>query len=414
MPPGVFAAQPGDDARDPPDSRSNGALISVTHSVDMTFEPRPALRVAIGAGGTGGHIYPGLAVAEALREHADIQIEFFGAKGRLEEKLVPAAGYRLHTAEVDGLTGVRGSGRAAARLRRASVHCARQIRELGIDVVFGTGGYPSLPIVLGARLAGIPTLIHESNAVPGRANRLGALLSSRVAVAFPETTRAFTRNEVRVVGTPLMREIARLDKWALRDQARTVFGAEPRQKLVFVCGGSLGSRRLTDTALSLAREWRDRDDVRLVVKTGPEHFSAASAAVEDLGNVLVLPYLDRMDLVYAGADIFVGRAGAITVAELSHVGVPSVLVPYPHAPGDHQRHNAQALVTRGAARMLGDGDLSPASLARSIDDLLGDTTERATIADTAHPRLNDSARTVANWLRQLGGHKSAAYDVVNA
>ena len=102
-----------------------------------------------------------------------------------------------------------------------------------------------------------------------------------------------------MVGTPLMREIAGLDKWAIRDQARTVFDAAPGKKLVVVCGGSLGSRRLTDTALSLAREWRDRDDVRLVVKAGPEHFATASAAVEGLGNVLVLPYLDRMDLVYA-------------------------------------------------------------------------------------------------------------------
>ncbi|MCZ4558142.1 UDP-N-acetylglucosamine--N-acetylmuramyl-(pentapeptide) pyrophosphoryl-undecaprenol N-acetylglucosamine transferase [Rhodococcus maanshanensis] len=380
----------------------------------MTFEPRSTLRVAIGAGGTGGHIYPGLAVAEALCEDADIQIDFFGAKGRLEETLVPAAGYRLHTAEVDGLTGLRGSARAATRLVRASAQCARQIRELGIDVVFGTGGYPSLPIVLAARIAGVPTLIHESNAVPGRANRLTALLSSRVAVAFPEAARAFTRNEVRVVGTPLMREIARLDKWAIRDQARTVFGAEPGQKLVVVCGGSLGSRRLTDTALSLARQWRDRDDVRLIVKAGPEHFATASAAVEGLGNVLVLPYLDRMDLVYAGADVFVGRAGAITVAEISHVGVPSVLVPYPHAIGDHQRHNAQALVARGAARMLADGDLSPASLARSIDDLVGDATGRATVEHATHPGMDDSARTVANWIRQLGGHRSARYDVVNA
>ncbi|AQA23119.1 glycosyltransferase family 28 N-terminal domain protein [Rhodococcus sp. MTM3W5.2] len=380
----------------------------------MTFEPRSTLRVAIGAGGTGGHIYPGLAVAEALREDADIQIDFFGAKGRLEETLIPAAGYRLHTSEVDGLNGMRGSARAATRLVRASAHCARQIRELGIDVVFGTGGYPSLPIVLGARIAGIPTLIHESNAVPGRANRLGALLSSRVAVAFPEAARSFTRNEVRVVGTPLMREIANLDKRALRDQARVIFGVEPGQKLVVVCGGSLGSRRLTDTALSLAREWRGRGDIRLVVKTGPEHFAEASTAVRDVGNVLVLPYLARMGLVYAGADVFVGRAGAMTVAEISHVGVPSVLVPYPHAIGDHQRHNAQALVARGAARMLADGDLRAASLARSIDDLLGKTTEHTSISDSLHPRPNESAKKVANWLRQLGGHRSAAYEPVNA
>jgi UDP-N-acetylglucosamine--N-acetylmuramyl-(pentapeptide) pyrophosphoryl-undecaprenol N-acetylglucosamine transferase len=230
-------------------------------------------------------------------------------------------------------------------------------------------------------------------------------------VAFPEAERAFTRNDVRVVGTPLMRDIAGLDKDALRGQARTVFGAEPGQRLVVVCGGSLGSRRLTDTALSLARQWRDRDDVRLVVKAGSQHFADASAAVEGLGNVLVLPYLDRMDLVYAGADAFVGRAGAITVAELSHVGVPSVLVPYPHAPGDHQRHNAQALVTRGAATMLGDGDLSAASLARSIDDLLDKPTTRA---DTRRPGTNDSAHTVANWLRHLGGHKSAAPEFVDA
>ena len=387
----------------------------VTHSAGMTNEPRSTLRVAIGAGGTGGHIYPGLAVAEALRglSDADVEIDFFGAKGRLEEALVPAAGYRLHTAEIEGLTGVRGSARAATRLTRAGVQCARTIRELDIDVVFGTGGYPSLPIVLGAHLAGIPTLIHESNAVPGRANRLCANLSSHVAVAFAETAQAFKRSEVRVVGTPIMKEIAGLDKHVLRSQARGSFGAMPGQSLVIVCGGSLGSRRLTDTALSLAREWRGRQNIRLVVKAGPEYFVEASAAVEDLDNVLVLPYLDRMDLVYAGADVFVGRSGAITVAEISHVEVPSVLVPYPHAIGDHQRHNARALVTRGGARMLGDADLTPTNLASAVDDLLGDTAERTTAATDRTPGLNDSARTVANWLRQLATRSHSTHENVD-
>lgn len=381
----------------------------------MTNEPRSTLRVAIGAGGTGGHIYPGLAVAEALCQipDANVEIDFFGAKGRLEERIVPAAGYRLHTAEIEGLTGVRGSARAATRLARSGIQCARTIRELDIDVVFGTGGYPSLPIVLGAHLAEIPTLIHESNAVAGRANRLCANLSSRVAVAFAEAAPAFKRSEVRVVGTPLMREIAGLDKHALRDQARASFDAAAGQALVIVCGGSLGSRRMTDTALSLAREWRGRNNIRLVVKAGPEYFSEASAAVEDLDNVLVLPYLDRMDLVYAGADVFVGRSGAITVAEISHVEVPSVLVPYPHAIGDHQRHNARALVTRGGARMLGDADLTTANLASAIDDLLGDSAERATAATDLTPGLSDSARTVANWLRELATRKHATPENVN-
>jgi UDP-N-acetylglucosamine--N-acetylmuramyl-(pentapeptide) pyrophosphoryl-undecaprenol N-acetylglucosamine transferase len=369
------------------------------------------LQVVIGAGGTGGHIYPGLAVAAALREITDDQtdIHFFGARGRLETRLVPDAGYPLHTTDITGLSGVSGLS-VPWRLARAAAQSARRLRELHTDVVIGMGGYPSVPAVVGAWLIGVPRLIHESNAMPGRANLFASRLTPHIAVAFDEAHARFAPGtDVRTVGMPLLPEVAAMDRAALRGEARAAFGVAGDQQLVVISGGSLGARSITRSAVELARRWRGRDDVRLVIKTGPHDLPEAQRMLAGNPCARAVAYLDRMDLAYAAADVVVTRAGAATVSEISHLGVASILVPYPHAPGDHQRHNAESLVHKGAAIMIDDTQLSGSTLQTALESLLGNPGRRARMANAARNRGHqDAAHTVARWACQLAGYPVAS------
>ncbi|MFJ3856384.1 UDP-N-acetylglucosamine--N-acetylmuramyl-(pentapeptide) pyrophosphoryl-undecaprenol N-acetylglucosamine transferase [Streptomyces sp. NPDC090085] len=357
-----------------------------------------ALSVVIGAGGTGGHIYPGLALAEALRAAVPgAVLSFIGTERGLETELIPGAGHRLHTVDMIPFDPALGTKRyllPAALLR--SAHQARAvIRAQGAHVVVGMGGYPSAPAVLGARLAGVPAVIHESNAVPGRANRFAARLTPHVAVAFDRSRPHLAGGDrALTTGMPISAALAALaelpgpDRAALRADARRALGVPAGRRLVVFNGGSLGAVRLTRAAAGLAGLWQHRDDVQLLVKTGPAALpgTVADLAASGGGRIArAVPYLDRMDLVYAAADLVVCRAGSATVAELAATGVPAVLVPYPHAPGDHQTHNARVLSDAGAGILLPDAETTGERLAALVGPLLGDPARLPAMAGAAHP-----------------------------
>ncbi|OKK06593.1 N-acetylglucosaminyl transferase [Streptomyces sp. CB03234] len=345
---------------------------------------RTPLSVVIGAGGTGGHIYPGLAIADALRRAVpDAVIAFVGTTRGLEGELIPAAGYRLHTVDMIPFDPALGAKRylLPAALLRSAAQVRAILREQRAQVAVGMGGYPSAPVVLGARTAGLPSLIHESNAVPGRANRFAARLTPHIAVAFDtgHLPGAVT------TGMPIAAPLAALDRTALRPTARRELGVPEGRRLVLFNGGSLGARRLTEAALGLAGRWRHRTDVHLLVKTGPAALDATRRALAGNPVARAVPYLDRMDLAYAAADLVVCRAGSATVAELATTGVPAVLVPYPHAPGDHQTHNARVLTDAGAGLLLPDAETTPDRLAALIEPLLADPARLAAMSGAAAP-----------------------------
>ncbi|MFI0739556.1 UDP-N-acetylglucosamine--N-acetylmuramyl-(pentapeptide) pyrophosphoryl-undecaprenol N-acetylglucosamine transferase [Streptomyces sp. NPDC021100] len=376
------------------------------------------LSVVIGAGGTGGHIYPGLAVAEALRRAVpDAVVSFVGTERGLETRLIPEAGYRLHTVDMipfDPSLGVR-RFLLPADLLRSGLQARQVIEEQGAQVVIGMGGYPGAPAVLGARLAGRPALVHESNAVPGRANRFAATLTPHVALAFDRTRRhlpARAAGRARTVGMPLVGAVAGLDRAALRGTARRVFGLPPHARLVLFNGGSLGAARLTEAAVGLARLWRTRPDVHLLIKTGPAALEAVRARLAADGSDRVataVGYLDRMDLAYAAADLMVCRAGSATVAELSSLGMPAVLVPYPHAPHDHQTHNARVLSDAGAGLLLPDAEADGDRLAELIGPLLAAPHRLAAMGAAAHPGTHATAADLmATWALRLAGRTPAA------
>ncbi|WP_241777849.1 UDP-N-acetylglucosamine--N-acetylmuramyl-(pentapeptide) pyrophosphoryl-undecaprenol N-acetylglucosamine transferase [Streptomyces sp. CT34] len=380
---------------------------------------RTPLSVVIGAGGTGGHIYPGLALADALRRAVpDAVISFVGTERGLETRLIPDAGYRLHTVDMIPFDPALGARRflLPAALLKSGAQCRAILKEQGAQVAVGMGGYPSAPVIVGARMAGLPSLIHESNAVPGRANRFAARLTPHLALAFDRSRPHLAGGErAETVGMPLVGPLAGLDRAALRPAARQALGIPEGARLLLVNGGSLGAARLTEAAVGLAARHRARADLRLLIKTGPAALEETRARLAANGGAAVaeaVPYLDRMDLAYAAADLVVCRAGSATVAELATIGMPAVLVPYPHAPGDHQTHNARVLSDAGAALLLADAETSAERLDELVGPLLDDPGRLAAMGAAADPGTHARAADLlaAKALALAGRPHHAAHD----
>ncbi|WP_098899362.1 undecaprenyldiphospho-muramoylpentapeptide beta-N-acetylglucosaminyltransferase [Streptomyces sp. st77] len=378
---------------------------------------RTPLSVVIGAGGTGGHIYPGLALAEALRRaDPDAVISFIGTERGLETTLIPAAGYRLHTVDMIPFDPALGAKRflLPAALLRSGAQARSVLRIQKAQVVVGMGGYPSAPAIVGAKMAGLPSVIHESNAVPGRANQFAARLTEHLTVAFDGSRAHLSGGErARTVGMPIAASLAALDRPALREEARRAFGIPEGARVVLFNGGSLGAARLTAAAVGLAAQWRGREDVHLLIKTGPAALAETRRKLIDAGAgplaAQAVPYLDRMDLAYAVADLVVCRAGSATIAELATTGVPAVLVPYPYAPGDHQTHNARVLSDAGAAYLVPDAETTADRLAALIDPLLADPARLAVMGRAADPGHHArAADLLAETVIRLTGQPTTA------
>ncbi len=353
---------------------------------------RPTVYALVAGGGTGGHVYPGLAVADALvaRGHAPESIRFLGAVGRLEADAVPAAGFAIDLLSVRGFRRGRSAAAWAANLRLPFTTAAALVRALGLlrrlrpRVVVGVGGYASVPGVLAAWLLRIPVVIHEQNAVPGLANRLAARLGAAVAVSFPGTGLP----GARVVGNPVRASLATIERTPERDRP-----------LLGVVGGSLGSARLNDAALDLYDRWRTREDVQVRHVAGRRHYDDCRNRLDRLQRTQdalvyeLVPYEDHMDRLYGHASLAVCRAGAVTVAELAAAGVPSVLVPWPGAADDHQTDNARVMADAGAAVLLADAQVDGARLDAVTRDLMLDPTRLRAMSDAAralaHPDAAD-------------------------
>ena len=361
----------------------------------------------IAAGGTGGHIYPGVALADALkRKEPAATISFVGTMKGLEKTLIPDAGYRLDFIDVKPFQRELSLAPLAAGL--SLLRATGQARRLiaGADAVAGMGGYPTLPTIAAARWSRIPSVIHESGATAGLANRVAARFTPNIALAFPEAAAGFPRRaEPKVVGMPLREDVATFDRSRLRALARSEYGIPEGTVAVLVMGGSLGALTLNRVALELAERWRDRDDVRIILKAGRDHFDSARAALEASGGIRVAtPYgfIDQIGTAYAAADLALVRAGAGTVAELPVVGLPAVLIPYPHAPGDHQTLNAQPLMKAGAGVIIADHEANADRIGPVIEELLADP-ERLHAMSRAATTLArpHAADELADWMLEL-------------
>jgi len=374
--------------------------------------PPGALPVVIAASGTGGHIYPGLALAEALRrQRPDSPIVFAGTPRGLEREIVGRAGYPLELYPMVPFAGANRL-RTPVALARSAWRARSIIRRHGAGVVVTMGGYGGIPIVLGARLAGVPSVIHESGAVAGRANKLAARFTEHVAIAFESSARDFPGRSTVNTGMPLSARLARFDRAALRSEARAAFGIAGDTAMLLIVGGSQGAVTLNDAAVALATRWSTaphcRDDVTIMLKTGSAHAAGVQASIDAAGcgrRIRALPFLDRMDHAYAAADLVVCRAGAGTVAEIAIAGLPAIFVPYPGAVDDHQAANARPLVDAGAAVLVRDHDVTAERLAGEIEPLLADAGRRAEraarMAAQGTPRAADELATLVLEVAEL-------------
>ncbi len=336
--------------------------------------------VLISGGGTGGHVFPALALADELlaRGYARERIRFVGAARGLEATAVPAAGFAIDLLPGRGLERSASPAAIGRNFRTtydtavAFTRALTLVGRLRPRVVVGVGGYASLPALVAARLRRIPAVVHEADAHPGLANRVAVRLGARAAVTLPGTPL----HGAVVTGNPVRPAIAAVER------------APVDPPVIAVVGGSLGARSLNRAVLDLYDTWRDRTDVMIHHVTGIRDYEECSrmlTARRTAGDRLsysLVAFEEHMEVVYAEATLVVSRAGGMT-AELTTVGMPSVLVPLPGAPGDHQTANADALVAAGAAVMLADSDLSAARLARDLDALLADPARLAAMATAA-------------------------------
>ena len=339
----------------------------------MTSGAAPA--VVIAGGGTGGHLFPGLAVAEALTGRG-LGVTFVGTAGGIEVREVPAAGYPLRLVPGQQLRGGGGARaiRGVGATFRGVRHARALLRELAPRLVVGVGGYASVAVVLAARLGRIPAVLLEQNVVPGAANRMLGRFTSRICLGFAEAASYFPAGRSVHTGNPIRRGI---------------LAAGPRRpssrRGLLVVGGSQGAHRLNEAMTSAAALLgADLEGVDLVHQTGVTDRDAVAARYAALGmDARVEAFLGDMGPVYAATDVVLGRAGAMTCAELTAVGLPAILVPYPFAADDHQRHNAEVLVRAGAAMMILDRDLDGERLATALRSLLGDADRHAAMATAA-------------------------------
>jgi UDP-N-acetylglucosamine--N-acetylmuramyl-(pentapeptide) pyrophosphoryl-undecaprenol N-acetylglucosamine transferase len=344
-------------------------------------------------GGTAGHVNPLLAVSDALRRaDPDAEVIVLGTAEGLESRLVPERGYELAT--IPKLPFPRRPDAAAlrfpARFRSSVARVRALIQERGVDTVVGFGGYASAPAYSAAHRAHVPLVLHEANAKPGLANRLGARYTRQVGVAFEGTPIA----HARFVGMPLRREIESLDRAAARPRALEFFGLEDRPTIL-VTGGSLGARSVNATAIDSAAALTGSGFQVLHIQGG-----AAEFADPGIGGYRLIEYCDRMDLALAVADVAISRAGAATVSELTALGIPAVYVPYPVGNGE-QRFNAAGVVGAGGAVLVDDAEFTPEWVRASVVPLLHETGRLAEMAAAAaRVGVRDGAERMVALIRE--------------
>jgi UDP-N-acetylglucosamine--N-acetylmuramyl-(pentapeptide) pyrophosphoryl-undecaprenol N-acetylglucosamine transferase len=359
------------------------------------------LRVVIAGGGTGGHLYPGIAVARELRRRRDgIDVTFAGTARGMEARVVPREGFQLDLLRSTGLKGMSPAAlaRGLALLPLSGVDAWRILSRRRPDLVIGVGGYSSGPVVMAAAARGIPTLLLEQNAVPGLTNRLLARFVSAAAVTFESTLEYFGRRGF-VTGNPVRPEFF--------DPAPAVPPDGPSRILIF--GGSQGAHAINVAMVEAApRLAAHPGGMAITHQTGERDLEFVRDGYRRAGlEARVEPFLFAMDREMKGADLVVSRAGATTLAELTAAGVPALLIPLPTATDDHQRKNAQVLVAGEAAEMIEQKDLTGIALAERIDRLLADPVRRRAMSDAARRFARpDATRAIVDRALQLVGAES--------
>lgn len=325
-------------------------------------------RIIISGGGTGGHVFPAISIANALKKmKPSVEILFVGAEGRIEMEKVPAAGYRIIGLPVTGLNrkSLFKNFSVLNKLFKSLKKSREILAEFRPDVVVGVGGYASGPLLREAGKKGIPILIQEQNSYAGVTNRLLAKKASVICVAYDGMEKFFPKSKIIKTGNPVRQNFSNLQK--LKNEAFNKFGLDPQLPVILVLGGSLGADSINRCLLESISDLK-KSDCQWLWQTGQYYYERILNKLSNqlIPNIFVTSFIDRMDLAFAAADIIVSRAGAGTISELCLVGKPTILVPSPNVAEDHQTKNAAALVSRNAAVMIPDNQVGNRLVAEAL------------------------------------------------
>ncbi len=340
-----------------------------------------APRILLAGGGTGGHIYPAIAIADAIRARApEAALAFAGTRDRLEWRVVPKAGYPIHPITVQGFHRKQPLRNLAFpfKLAQGLAQSWALIGAFDPDIVVGTGGYVAGPVLYAAHRRNRPIVVQEQNAYPGITNKMLGKHAHTIHLAFPEAEKYFDAGRCRLSGNPTRKSLQQIDVGA----ARRHFGVPEGAKVLLVFGGSLGSAAF-NAAMELHLESLLADASRMILwQTGSGYYEAVRARVADHPRLRLMPYIDEIDAAYGAADLAVARAGAITCSELMVTGTPAILVPSPNVAEDHQTKNARSMEHAGAALLLPEAALRD-RLPHEVESLMGDEARRHEMASAA-------------------------------
>jgi len=366
------------------------------------------LRVMIAGGGTAGHINPGIAIAQHIKSRSNsAEIIFVGTQRGLESKLIPREGFELKFIKVRGFKRklTLENFKTLKELFQGILQARRLIREFKPDIVIGTGGYVCGPVLFMASRMKIPTLIHEQNAFPGVTNKLLSRYVDAVAVSFREAEQYFIRAKRLIyTGNPVRSEMLKAD----RVSSRKKLGISSGTSLVVIAGGSQGAAKINNAVVDMLSGGYRLKNCQIIFATGNLNYEKITKQLEkvELPSVKIVPYIYDMADTMAAADLMVNRGGAITASELTVLGVPSIIIPLPHAAENHQEYNARALEKQGAAVVILEKDLSGEVLYNHIEAILKDTKKlRAMAANSKSLGISDAAERLYEVVEELTGKK---------
>ncbi len=329
------------------------------------------MKIVVSGGGTGGHIYPALALIRMIKtKHPETSFLYIGTEKGLESKLVTREGIPFKSINITGFRRAVSleNVKTVMRFLKGVAECKKMLKEFKPDVVIGTGGYVCGPVVYAAAKMGIPSIVHEQNSVPGLTNKFLSKYVDKVAVCFEEAKAYFPAGKTVLTGNPRASEVIKANNPDVLKQ----FGLNPEAKTVLIFGGSRGARPINDAVVGALNEFASRKYQVLYV-TGDVHYDGVTAMLQKAGkpeNVAVEPFIHNMPEVLAASDLVVARAGATTLAELTALGIPSILIPSPYVTNNHQEKNALSLTSKKAAVMLLEKDLNANSLVKELDAVL--------------------------------------------
>ncbi|HXB34051.1 MAG TPA: undecaprenyldiphospho-muramoylpentapeptide beta-N-acetylglucosaminyltransferase [Puia sp.] len=361
-------------------------------------------RIIIAGGGTGGHIFPAVAIAGALqRQDPGIELLFVGAKGRMEMEKIPQAGYRIEGIDIAGFnrSSLLKNAGLPFKLIRSFFQVNRILRSFQPDAVIGVGGYSSFPVLRAAQAKGIPTFIHESNSFAGKSNILLGKKADRIFVASDGMEKFFPANRIIVTGNPVRSAI--VDSQITRDEAIRGFGLDPAQPTVLSTGGSLGAKGINEAIAAHIDDWRQAD-IQLIWQTGKPFAAQAAAISQSRRGIWTGDFIPKMENAFAAADVVISRSGAMSIAELCVVGRPVIFVPFPFAAEDHQTANARNLADKGAALMVKDSEAKDKLVSTAIALVKDGTLRQQLKTNIGRLGVTDAADRIAKVILMTLGN----------